>query len=375
MEKKISKNKTIQNSIRKIRILKKKTLLFSNKLKSKVSSTNTKKTKTITKNKSKTKTSKTSRRSSKARTYSRVKFSNNKVLSITPQAIMVSEEKEVVEVSKFSAVIPKQEKKLDHALPVRYYDDKVVLLARDPWWLHAYWDISQDRIDQVVNTIPHDSRDGLNWILRVYDVTGLDNFSGKGANSYFDLGINFDVNRWYLNVVTPEKSWCVEIGLVARDGSFFMVARSNMVKTPNFGISDIIDEEWAMPDEEYFKILGVYEVGKSSMQMRKKFESKMRKQISSGAFSGNISSLFSKQEKKRKFFLEVWTEVILYGRTEATADVSVCGKKIDLRKDGTFTKRYALPQGDFKYEVKAISEDKIDTLREVPAVKRYSKKQ
>ena len=81
-----------------------------------------------------------------------------------------------------------------------------------------------------------------------------------------------------------------------------------------------------------------------------------------------------REKQERKFFLEVWTEVILYGRTYPDADVSVCGKKINLREDGTFSLRYALPEGDFKFDVVATSSDKIDTIKVTPAVKRYTKK-
>ena len=151
-----------------------------------------------------------------------------------------------------------------------------------------------------------------------------------------------------------------------------MVARSNIIQAPFFGISDIIDEEWAVADDDYYRFLGVYDLGNSSLARRKKLEEILMQQISSGGFSGAVSS-FQEQKRARKFFLEVWTELILYGRTEADADVSVAGKKVNLRPDGTFTLRYALPEGDFEYPVQATSNDKIDTIKITPAVKRFTK--
>ncbi|MFH1768546.1 MAG: DUF4912 domain-containing protein [Candidatus Omnitrophota bacterium] len=281
--------------------------------------------------------------------------------------------KEQVEVSKFTAVEIPHETVHRYSLPLRYNDNRIVLLARDPWWLHTYWDISEEKINSVISSIPLHERQNSQWTLRVYNVTGVRDFTGNNAKSWFDIGVNFEAYNWYLNVNAPEKEWCVEIGLKSPQGTFYPVARSNITKTPYFGISDIIDEEWALPDDEYYKLLGVYDLGKSSLERRKKITEILREQISSGAFSGQISSLaIQKKKQARKFFLEVATEVIVYGRTEPTADLSVCGKNVRLREDGTFSLRYALPEGDFRFDVVATSQDKQDTIKITPAVKRYT---
>lgn len=262
-----------------------------------------------------------------------------------------------------------------YSLPQRYGDNRIILLARDPWWLHSYWDITEQRVNEVMLTAPDNERRNLKWALRVYDVTKVKDFAPENANSFFDLEINFFANSWYVNVNQPERDWCVEIGLKDPSGRFYMVARSNVVKSPYFGISSVVDEEWALPDEDYFKLLGLYDLsGKSSMQIKKKFEEFIRQQMSSPLSSWGISSLSSERARQKdKFFLEVWTELILYGRTEPDAELTVEGKKVNLRSDGTFTLRYALPEGDFKYEVTGVSKNKKHKITKIPAVKRYKK--
>ncbi|MDP3789466.1 MAG: DUF4912 domain-containing protein, partial [Candidatus Omnitrophota bacterium] len=52
-----------------------------------------------------------------------------------------------------------------------------------------------------------------------------------------------------------------------------------------------------------------------------------------------------REELKRKFFFEIGTELIVYGRTEPDATVSLGNKNIPLRGDGTFSLRFALPDG------------------------------
>ena len=103
--------------------------------------------------------------------------------------------------------------------------------------------------------------------------------------------MNFDSYNRYINVNKPQKDWCVDIGLVTANNEFFTVARSNMAKTPYFGISDIVDEKWSLPDDEYFKLLGVYDLGNSSLARSKKLEEILKNKISSGAFSGDRKSV------------------------------------------------------------------------------------
>ncbi len=295
-------------------------------------------------------------------------------VSVIPSRLI--SEKEEVEISKFTPVQTvtaelEAPTPVDVSLPYRYKDNRIVLLPRDPWWLHTYWDISEKKVEEVMSFMPPQDREKARWILRVYDIEGKD-FSKREYNYFFDIDIHFEANNWYINVNNPERSWCVEIGLKT-EKEFFPVACSNVVKTPYFGISDIVDEEWIIPDEEYFKILGVYDLGKSSLERRKKLEMIFRKQISSGMFSPGISSLFSlgiKKERERKFFLEVATELILYGRTEPNASLTVNGERIKLNNDGTFSLRYFLPEGNFRFEVEAISQDKEDRIKITPIVER-----
>lgn len=282
--------------------------------------------------------------------------------------------KEVTENGKFTLTQEANHQEARYNLPIRYADNRIVLLPRDPWWAYTYWDISEAKINEIISFIPLYERENLHWILRMYDITGVNNFHGNNANSFFDIDIHLEANNWYINVNKPECPWCIEIGLKNTAGKFFAVARSNIIKTPPFGISSIIDEEWALPDEEYYKVLGIYDLGKSSLERKKRFEEILKHQISSPLASWGISSLSSERVKVQdKFFLEVWTELILYGRTEHDACVTVGGQPIKLKPDGTFSLRYALPVGDYKFEVAAVSKDKKHKLTKTPAIKRFDK--
>lgn len=337
----------------------------------KISSKTPKKTKTIKKI-----TKKTATKRIAPKTFKRKKplFKEE---TIQPPVYSLEAKKESVEVEKIKFTAVETPAVLDsnrYNLPLRYSDNRITILPRDPWWIYTYWDISEQRINEVISSIPVYERENLKWILRVYDLTGISNFDGKNANSFFDIGIHLEANNWYVNVNQPERSWCIDIGLINPSGKFFMVARSNIIKTPYFGISSVIDEEWALPDEDYYKVLGIYDLGKSSLERKKRFEEILKHQISSPLASWGMSSLYSEKHKEAdKFFLEVWTELILYGRTEPDADVTVEGKKVNLKSDGTFSIRYALPVGDYQYKVVGVSKNKKHKIAKTPAVKRFEK--
>ena len=79
-----------------------------------------------------------------------------------------------------------------------------------------------------------------------------------------------------------------------------------------------------------------------------------------GAISG-ISSPSSQPGRLEKgFWFNVNAELIVYGATEPDATVSIGGRKIKLRPDGSFSYRFALPDGDYEMPVVAISADQTD---------------
>jgi len=57
------------------------------------------------------------------------------------------------------------------------------------------------------------------------------------------------------------------------------------------------------------------------------------------------------------FWLTINAELVLYGATEADAAVRVAGRRIRLRPDGTFSYRFALPDGQYPLELTARSAD------------------
>ena len=252
-------------------------------------------------------------------------------------------------------------------LPLGYGDNRIIIQVRDPYWLHAYWEITQAKLNTVYQEF-NGALEDARRILRVYDITSV-NFSGSNANNFWDIDINNFANNWYINTANPGRSFCVDIGFCLKDGRFVLLARSNCVSTPIDGSSWVTDEEWMIVEEDFNKLYGLSAglgIGLSSADIRRQIIQRMS-DISSGILS---SPGAGKKAQKRKFWLKVNTELIVYGATEPDAKVTVQGNPIALNKDGTFSLRFALPDGQQVIPVKAVSEDGVDTREITPVVKK-----
>ncbi len=245
-------------------------------------------------------------------------------------------------------------------LPYSYNVTKVVLMIRDPHWAYAYWDIDEGKYKEVSHLLQmHSGR--MKTILRTYDVTDID-FNGNNSHRIFDTDVNLDAKGWYLNLGASNRDYCVDLGLLDDRGSFHLIARSNIMRTPRDTASDTIDENWMVRDfDEIYSLSGGLGVGLSSGELRRKKRLLFEQNISSGAVASS-PGFFMKQpkEKDKDFFLEVDTELILYGKTKPDAAVTIGGKQVPLRPDGTFSIRFHLPDGTRLLPVEAASSDKDD---------------
>ena len=79
-------------------------------------------------------------------------------------------------------------------------------------------------------------------ILRLMDVTSEDT-TAASERHVRDIEIHGGVNNWYIDVMSPPRSFRIDIGYLARRGKFFVLARSNVVTTPKAGVSDIARRE------------------------------------------------------------------------------------------------------------------------------------
>ena len=251
------------------------------------------------------------------------------------------------------------------SIPTGYGDDRIVLMVKDPWWLFAYWEIQAGTERSARSQLlPHEVA-GLQSILRVYDVTGVD-YPTTPAHASFDIGLSGLATNWYIHTNAPGQSFIVELGLLTAQGRFLLLARSNRVTTPRFGPSDVIDEAWMISDEDFWKLVGEMRLGPGASGSAS-WSRLAAQSLSSVRSSGNLL-IQSRTPAVRGFWCRVDADLVIHGATEPRATVTVQGQPVTIRKDGTFSLRLALPDGTQSVTVECRSPDGRQTRTVTPLI-------
>ncbi|MGC8744403.1 MAG: DUF4912 domain-containing protein [Verrucomicrobiia bacterium] len=285
-----------------------------------------------------------------------------------------------------------------YELPESYGTGKMFVTARDPHWIYAAWDLSTAKIKQY-NKLSSRGR----MTLRVY----MNDVSTK-PQSEIDLYTNS--RDWFVRVDVPGQKYIIALGYYDRNGVFNEVTTSEPVWTPNViapqtqtffhtkpepvaaqPLSQQRFKEQFAEKSEMSAIFAKTTAGKESEAMPRISQEEQRELVRlvySAVQRGSIELVkvekveeaapfisvptgqpVSQQlpleisvsspkggfEQKRKFWFNIQAELIVYGATEPDAEVIVGGEKIKLRPDGTFTLRFALPDGFYKILASAIS--------------------
>jgi hypothetical protein len=284
---------------------------------------------------------------------------------------------EQVESSKYDIGVPTRDlsAKVPKDLPAGYGKDRIVVMVRDPYWLHCYWELTRQAIQRAEAAL------GQEWhtakpILRLLDVSTHET-TNTSESILRDIDIHGGCNNWYIDVNSPPKSYRVDIGYLARSGRFYVLARSNVVTTPRAGVSDVIDENWSDIDakkaDRIYAMSGGFDPTASSLELKQLFEERLRRPLGSPAVTSFGSGGLVFGGRGRKFWFQLDAELIVYGATEPNARVTLQGEPVKLRPDGTFTMRFSLPDSRQIIPAVAVSPDGVEERTIVLAVERNTK--
>ena len=131
--------------------------------------------------------------------------------------------------------------------------DRLVVMVRDPYWLHVYWEMSRQSIDRAKAALSQDWH-GAKPVLRLLEVA-RNGTTSSVRKVVRDIEIHGGVNNWYVDVQNPPKSYEMEIGYLSLNGRFASLAKSNVVTTPSVGPVNTVDGNWAEVAEDFDRIL------------------------------------------------------------------------------------------------------------------------
>jgi hypothetical protein len=297
-------------------------------------------------------------------------------------------------------------------LPESYGTKKLFLTARDPHWLYAHWDLTHAQ-QLKLNA---QSSDG-HLVLRIY----AQKIEGHPA---YEIHVHPESRHWFTHVERAGNSYVAELGYYSALGRWTRISVSSGTMTPpdafstddatefatipfefpfaklmeiiknavceNLPLSQAIEELrrhghpdlprvtesspsplpalWTPQQEQALaKVVNIDEVRRvwmGSLEITELIRRKLAHEISSlGVSSFGVSSLsspFGGMEKAKGFWFNVNAELIIYGATEPNAKVTLGGHEIKLRSDGSFSFRFALPDGKYDLPAVAVSADGTD---------------
>jgi hypothetical protein len=259
-------------------------------------------------------------------------------------------------------------------------------MARDPYWLHAYWEVTPATIERAKENLGAEG-EGHRWVLRVHSYVDP---SSERDMEIFDVDLEPDARNWYVRVPYPERSYRVTVGLRTRDGAVYPFARSARITTPRAGMSGARDSGGRSAPEDEARILtlsGAAETTPSSPGLN----------ASAGAFgaptSGGVPTSPSglagagegapvlgagpvpgsvpfegasspagemgstTRSAPDNLPLHLRADLILFGSTHPDARLTVQDRPVGIRPDGTFSVRFELPDGEQKIPCVARSAD------------------
>ena len=302
-------------------------------------------------------------------------------------------------------------------LPDSYGTKRLLLTARDPHWLYAHWDLTAEQLKQY-NSLSADGhlvlrvyRDSLrgeplnqvhvhpesrNWFVHVgfggaRFVAELGYFakaggkwtrisiSGSTLTPPDALSDDTSVRFATIPIDVPFEKLVELVKAALRDNvplaeAILQLRAQGFPKLP--GPEELAFANWtpaqARAMAQLITLDSERRVWMGSLEITELIRRQLMGELSSMAAaqfsqptspSGGVTSLsspFGGMDRKKGFWFNVNAELIIYGATEPDATVTMGGRKIQLRADGTFSYRFKLPDGNYSLPAVATPADGDD---------------
>ena len=303
-------------------------------------------------------------------------------------------------------------------LPEAYGTEKLLVAARDPHWLYAHWDLTREQLRDYsrrsadghlilrafIDNVAHEPvaevhvhPESRNWFIHV----------GRGGTEFVvELGYYAKSDRRWTRIsvsapaLTPPDSLSADTSAnfatipidVPFEQLLAMVKSAVGENAPLAeavlqlraqgheglpGPKEIESGSWTTAQESALaQLLSIDQVRRvwiRSLEVTELARRRLSQELASAApaqFSvseqpgaraeGSVSSPFGGVEGRIGFWFNVNADLVIYGATEPDATVTIGGRKIPLRPDGSFSLRFALPDGQYNLVVVAVSSDRTD---------------
>ena len=349
-----------EKAVKAVAKVKKAAATKVSKLSDEVKKVAAKKTTTAKTSTAKTAATKTTAAKSSAAKATAVKAAATKVAAVKT-AVKTAAKTAVKKVASKTATKAKASEQEVAKLAQSFDAEYLVLMQKDPNWMHAFWEVSENRINEA--------KHGKGKIvLRLFDIADDLTVQRSKKRKFRDIEVPANARSWYVEN-TAGKSCVAVLGAVSGK-NFMPIVESAPVMT--------FDKSAAAPaaDDAFAKAslggntLGNFMSSGFSSQTAESWlnslggnfgsssESMFSGALSSAALqSNNIEVAKDSVNYGKDFFLWVKTRLIVYGGTRPDAHLQVRGEPFPLNPDGTFSFEEDLPDSTKIIPVFATDKD------------------
>jgi len=129
-------------------------------------------------------------------------------------------------------------------------------------------------------------------------------------------------------------------------GKFYVLAKSNIVTTPQPGSPNSVEENWSDMEQNYQQILafsGTHGDAAIHSPLREFFDERLQSRSKGRTPHANLRS---GRPVTQHLDFDVQVELVIRGSLQPDAQLTLQGIPVTLRDDGSFTLRMGLQEGD-----------------------------
>lgn len=253
--------------------------------------------------------------------------------------------------------------------------DRIGLFVRDPYWLHASWDITRNAVDRARAALAeqwHTSKPVLR-LLRLDD----NSTSSPAETVERDIEIHGGLRNWYIPWTGAATSFRVLVGYLAANGRYHAIAKSNIVKTTAAGSPDAVDDNWSdlgPESERIYALSGGYDSEHETAELREILEERVHRNLGAPALAKlGIGTDGGGFRRRGDFHFDMEIELVVYGSTLPDGFLTLNGEPVTLRSDGSFAVRLPFPDRRQVLPAVACTRDGSQQRTIVVAVERNTK--
>ena len=223
----------------------------------------------------------------------------------------------------------------------------LVLMQKDPNWMHAFWEVSENRINEA-------KKGKGKIVLRLFDVSSDLTVQRGKKRKFRDIEVPANARSWYVEN-TAGKSCVAVLGTVSGKNFKQIVESAPVMTFDKSAAAPAADDAFAKASLGGNTLGNFMSSGFSSQtaeswlkQLGGNFGSSSESMFSGALWSAALQSNNIEVSKDsvnygKDFFLWVKTRLIVYGGTRPDAHLQVRGEPFPLNPDGTFSFEEDLP--------------------------------